>query len=171
MLLSEAQYEDEAPKVPDQPTSTQQEIEQHTPIQQATSITSDSPVVSIPKSPNYQQKPQTTFPAASIADIKPALEVQPAQIISPYNQKVEISKGRKPVDSRVAPSLKNKTQLTTVRVSRPREKVVQEEASENFLRNFPEIAAPEGGDVPIEEQLAIREALFELKKTGGKRSF
>jgi hypothetical protein len=47
---------------------------------------------------------------------------------------------------------------------RPRPVIIQEAPSEFFFKNFPEIAAPEGSDVPLDEQAAIREALFELKK-------
>lgn len=47
---------------------------------------------------------------------------------------------------------------------RPRPAILQEPASDFFLKNFPDAAAPEGDDVPLDEQAAIREALFELKK-------
>lgn len=47
---------------------------------------------------------------------------------------------------------------------RPRHRVVQQSVNESYLRNFPEVAAPEGSDVPMEEQIAIKEALFEIKK-------
>ena len=46
----------------------------------------------------------------------------------------------------------------------PRPPVVQRPEDDFFLQGFPEVAAPEGGDVPLEEQAAIREAIFELKK-------
>ena len=49
-----------------------------------------------------------------------------------------------------------------VRPRRPT--VVQEPTNSFFLQGFPEVAAPEGGDVPLDEQAAIREAIFELKK-------
>ena len=47
---------------------------------------------------------------------------------------------------------------------RPRHRVVQQSVNESYLRNFPEVAAPEGSDVPMEEQIAIKEALFEIKR-------
>jgi len=51
------------------------------------------------------------------------------------------------------------------RVSRPREKVVQQQVPDSFLTSFTELAAPEGSDVPLEEQQDILRAVIELKKT------
>lgn len=63
-----------------------------------------------------------------------------------------------------SPSSSSSNSLEISRPFRPRPIIIQEPASDYFLKNFPEVAAPEGSDVPLDEQAAIREALFELKK-------
>jgi len=54
---------------------------------------------------------------------------------------------------------------------RPRQKVVQQPINQSYLRNLPEAAAPEGGDIPMDEQIAIREALVEIKKEKRNRFY
>jgi len=62
------------------------------------------------------------------------------------------------------PSLTSSSSNGFNRPVRPRPAILQEPASDFFIKNFPDAAAPEGDDVPLDEQAAIREALFELKK-------
>ncbi|XP_065578232.1 titin-like isoform X2 [Artemia franciscana] len=57
--------------------------------------------------------------------------------------------------------------LTGVSPIPPRNFIVQQPVDEDYLKNFPEIAAPEGADVPDDEFAAIKSQLYELKK-GGK---
>jgi len=101
---------------------------------------------------------QDDIPAADVTapvETSPQTWVEPAQV---------------PEDIQL-PEANNPTEVTRLaKVSslrgrfRPRHHVAQQSINESYLRNFPEAAAPEGSDVPMEEQLAIKEALFEIKK-------
>lgn len=65
------------------------------------------------------------------------------------------------------PSQTRLPSLTGVGPIPPRNFIVQQPVDEDYLKNFPEIAAPEGADVPDDEFAAIKSQLYELKK-GGK---
>ncbi|XP_045033985.1 bromodomain-containing protein DDB_G0280777 [Daphnia magna] len=63
-----------------------------------------------------------------------------------------------------SPVLSANKQAGRGRPIRPRPIIFQRTEEDLFQQGFPEVAAPEGDDVPLDEQAAIREAIFELKK-------
>jgi hypothetical protein len=67
-------------------------------------------------------------------------------------------------DENLAPVISANKQAGRGRPIRPRPIIFQRTEEDLFQAGFPEVAAPEGDDVPLEEQAAIREAIFELKK-------
>lgn len=124
-----------------------------------------------------QEEPQQSFqieekleqqPEKIEKDEKPSFEQpQPFQIQKEIEQFAQSQTNQKlggGVVNSFQPLSANK-QAGRARPTRPpRPQVVQEPVDNFFLRGFPEVAQPEGGDVPLDEQAAIREAIFELKK-------
>lgn len=71
---------------------------------------------------------------------------------------------KKQTDENLAPVISANKQAGRGRPIRPRPIIFQRTEEDLFQKGFPEVAAPEGDDVPLDEQAAIREAIFELKK-------
>lgn len=127
-------------------------------------VVDDVPAVeAIPETGTAQQS--WAEPAQLVDDV-PAIEGTPeiVTVQQTWMKPVQVS------DDIQLPEANNPSKaMRPVKVSsrgrfRPRHKVAQQSINESYLRNFPEVAAPEGSDVPMEEQLAIKEALFEIKK-------
>ena len=121
--------------------------------------------VQIPELPTLiQEEPEQSYQVEQEIEKQPSPKYQ-----EPSNQEFNFQQtiedfAKKQTDENLTPVISANKQAGRGRPIRPRPIIFQRTEEDLFQKGFPEVAAPEGDDVPLDEQAAIREAIFELKK-------
>nr|CAH0103666.1 unnamed protein product [Daphnia galeata] len=121
--------------------------------------------VQIPELPTpIQEEPEQSYQVEQEIEKQPSPKYkEPSDQQFNFQQTIE-DFAKKQTDENLTPVISANKQAGRGRPIRPRPIIFQRTEEDLFQKGFPEVAAPEGDDVPLDEQAAIREAIFELKK-------
>lgn len=151
-------------QIPEQPIVIQDELEQPIVIQEEPEQSYqveqeiEQQPIQIQEEPEQSNKVEQEIQKQASSTFQEPLEQQ-----FNFQQTIEDFAKKQTVEN-LSPVLSANKQAGRGRPIRPRPIIFQRTEEDLFQQGFPEVAAPEGDDVPLDEQAAIREAIFELKK-------